>query len=112
MAMSADDDLKDKLDAARVELPMSESGKLYELLQLARTELRHQAHIYVGCKRKDKFTRDRAADNLEKAAITVALLAAQWGMAAGCARPAGKAGHEWERRIDPENALAERKKET
>lgn len=83
----------------------TEAGKLYELLQQARTELRHQAHIYVGCKNKDKFTRDRAADALEKAAITVTLLASQWGMTAGCARPAGAAGIAWEEGLDPENAL-------
>ncbi len=98
------------LEKARVELPESASGKLYEQLQAARTELRHQAHIYVGCKRKDKFTRDRAAENLEKAAILVAALAAQWGIHAGCARPAGKIGRDWEKHIDPENALAAKKK--
>jgi hypothetical protein len=89
---------------------ITEAGTLYELLQQARTELRHQAHIYVGTKNKDKFARDRAAESLENAAITVALLAAQWGIRAGCARPAGQAGQDWEDRIDPENALAKKRK--
>lgn len=89
---------------------MTDSGKLYELLQQARTELRHQAHIYVGT--KGKFERDRAAERLENAAIAVALLASQWGIRAGCARPAGKAGQDWEDRIDPENALAQKRKRT
>lgn len=107
----SDDKLKEKLRAALVELPESHNGKLYELLQAARTELRHQAHIYVGCKRKDKFTRERAAAALENAAIAMALAAAQWGVLAGCARPAGKIGQEWEDRIDPENALERRRRE-
>ena len=102
--------LKDKLKDASVTLPQSNSGHAYELLQAARTELRHQAHIYAGCKRKDKFTRDRAAADLEKAAITMALAAAQWGVWAGCARPAGQFGQDWEDRIDPENALEARRK--
>lgn len=101
---------KEVLEAARVELPESNSGKGYELLQAARTELRHQAHIYVGCKKKDKFTRDRAAAALENAAIAMALAAAQWGIHAGCARPAGKVGQDWEDRIDPENALEAKRK--
>ncbi len=104
------DDFDEKLEKARVELPQSEGGKLYEMLQAARMEHRHQAHIYVGCKRKDKFTRDRAAVNLEKAAIVLAALAAQWGIHSSCARPAGKVGRDWEDRIDPENALTERRK--
>ena len=104
------DEFDEKLEKARVELPQSEGGKLYEMLQAARMEHRHQAHIYVGCKKKDKFTRDRAAENLEKAAIVLAALAAQWGIHSSCARPAGKAGQDWEKRIDPENALAAKKK--
>jgi len=87
---------------------MTDAGKLYEQLQAARTELRHQAHVYVGCKFKDKLHRDRAAEALENAAMVVTLLAAQWGMRAGCARPAGKAGQDWEDRLDPETALAAR----
>lgn len=83
----------------------TDAGKLYEQLQAARTELRHQAHIYVGCKHKDKFTRDRAAEALENAAVVMVALASQWGIRAGCARPAGAAGIAWEEGLDPENAL-------
>lgn len=87
---------------------MTDAGKLYEQLQAARTELRHQAHIYANCKHKDKLHRDEAAERLENAAVVVTLLAAQWGMRAGCARPAGKAGRDWEDRLDPETALQTR----
>lgn len=53
--MNTRDKFKETLDAARVELPESNSGKGYELLQAARTELRHQAHMlkdsFVGFKK-------------------------------------------------------------
>ncbi len=84
---------------------MSKGGDLWEVLQRARMELRHQAHIYVGCKNKDKSHRDRAAEGLEQAALTVAFAMAQYGAFSDCARPAGKAGEEWKERFDPENML-------
>jgi hypothetical protein len=77
----------------------------YENLQRARKELRHQAHIYANTK-GGKFEKDRAAENLENAALAVSLAAAIWGIRAGCARPAGKIGADWEESVDPENALA------
>lgn len=77
----------------------------YENLQRARKELRHQAHIYAHTK-GGKFEKDRAAEGLENAAIAVAFASAIWGVRAGCARPAGQAGDDWEKAIDPETALA------
>jgi hypothetical protein len=85
----------------------SEGGQLFETLQKARTTLRHAAHAYAGTKKKDKFFRDRAADDLENAAITMALAAAVYGVRSDCATPAGAAGRVWKEGLDPETALHE-----
>lgn len=80
-------------------------GGIYERLQAARTELRHAAHVYARTPRANKPAREENAEKLERAALVVTLAAAEWGLVAGCARPAGKAGREWEARMDPEAAV-------
>ena len=84
---------------------MNKSGEMYELLQKTRSRLRYMAHRYVGSKRKDKFHSDQAAAEMETAALTFALAAAQWGATSDCARPAGKDGEEWKASLDPEELL-------
>jgi hypothetical protein len=78
-------------------------GHLYENMQRARKELRHQAHIYANT--KDRAKRDAAGEDLEKAGLACTLAAALWGLHADAARPAGKAGADWIGQLDPESAL-------
>ncbi len=75
----------------------------WEALQVARKNLRHAAHVYAKCKKENK---EQAAEELEKASILHAMMAAVWGQRAGCARPAGKEGEEWMKSLEPENLLA------
>jgi hypothetical protein len=78
-------------------------GHLFENMQRARKELRHQAHIYANT--KDRAKRDEAGEQLEKAGLMLTLAAGLWGLHADCARPAGLAGLEWWQKLDPESAL-------
>lgn len=84
---------------------MSDSGKSYELMQLARSRLRYLAHRYVNSKRRDKSHSDAAAEEMEQAAIAFALAASAYGAKSDCARPAGKAGQDWKDSMDPETLL-------
>jgi hypothetical protein len=85
--------------------PKVTGGQDWELLQKARSRLRYLAHRYSGCKKKDKFTRDRAAEEMEEAAIVFALAAAAYGAKSDCARPAGQVGLEWKEGLEPETLL-------
>lgn len=95
---------------AKAAVITSESGRMFELLQRARTELHHRAHVYAHTKETATRTKDDAAEELERAALTMALLAAQYGLKSDCARPAGKAGEVWRNGLDPETALREASK--
>lgn len=79
-------------------------GHLYENMQRARKELRHQAHIYANT--KDRARRNEAGEALDKAGLALALAAALYGLHSDCARPAGKVGEDWYAALDPETALA------
>jgi hypothetical protein len=83
----------------------SEGGKLYELMQMARSRLRYHAHRYVHAKRKDKHHSDAAAEEMEQAAIAFALAASAYGAKSDCARPAGPEGNAWKASMDPEELL-------
>lgn len=87
------------------EVNKTEAGQQWENLQMARSRLRYMSHRYVGCKNKDDFTKERAADELEKAALAFALASAIWGQTADCAKPAGKAGDDWKKSLEPEELL-------
>jgi hypothetical protein len=78
-------------------------GHLFANMQQARKALRHRAHVYANT--KDRAKRDAAGEELDKAALTLALSASLWGMHADVARPAGKAGNDWYAALDPESAI-------
>lgn len=83
--------------------PKSLGGHLFENMQRARKELRHRAHVYAHT--KDRAKRDAAGEALEQAGIALGLACALQGLYSDCARPAGPAGNEWYRKLDPETAL-------
>ena len=85
--------------------PKVTGGQDWELLQKSRSRLRYLAHRYAGCKKKDQFTRDRAAAEMEEAAIVFALAAAAYGSKSDCARPAGEVGVAWKDALEPETLL-------
>lgn len=76
---------------------------IYKELQDARRAHRHAAHVYARTPntKANKPAYDAAVAELEKAALVMALLAAQWGLHAGCAAPAHPARTKWERDTDP-----------
>lgn len=91
-------------EEARKRITESQSGQEWETLQRARANLRRASYAYAHCK-KEKFYKDRAGAELEKASILHALAAAVWGSRANCAKAAGKVGTDWYESLEPETLL-------
>lgn len=77
---------------------------LYTQLQDARRAHRHAAHVYSRTKNTplNKPAYEQAVEELEKAALLMALLSAQWGLVAGCAAPAHPTKEKWLKDTDPD----------